>query len=246
MTRLGLAILLCLAAGPAAAQRTLAIERFDADIVVTRDGTVEVAETILARFAGSWNGIYRTVPVKYRTPQGFNWTLQLELVGATGEDGRALRVERERDAWNMAVNKNSIHGYYAYLEKYPEGIYAEEAENRVIDMEIALIQKNSDGEMPKADGEKSDIISDYAIVEFENSTPYELTIYLSGAVNKKKVILDPGESIEVELLNGHYTTAASVKASDVTSYAGFDDYQGGYLYSIEFYISYGFDYNWGN
>ena len=75
--------------------RTLAIERFAADVVVRRDGVVEVAETITARFAGSWNGIYRTVPVDYRTPQGFNWTLDLELVGAT-LDGRTLEVERER------------------------------------------------------------------------------------------------------------------------------------------------------
>ena len=58
---------------------------------------MDVTETITAKFTGSWNGIYRTVPVEYRTPQGFNWTLRLELLGATGTDGQALKVEGERD-----------------------------------------------------------------------------------------------------------------------------------------------------
>ena len=96
MIRPALALLLCLAARPAAAQRSLAIERFAADIAVGPDGTVDVSETITARFTGAWNGIYRTVPVRYRTPQGFNWTLDLDLVGAIGGDGRPLEVERER------------------------------------------------------------------------------------------------------------------------------------------------------
>jgi hypothetical protein len=97
MIRLTLAVFLVLLATPAAAQRSLAIDRFDATIVVGRDGSVEVTETITATFTGSWNGIYRTVPVDYRTPQGFNWTLRLDLLGATGADGQPLKVESERD-----------------------------------------------------------------------------------------------------------------------------------------------------
>ncbi len=97
MSRLALALLLVLAATPAAAQRTLGVERFDAAIAVNRDGIVDVTETITAKFVGSWNGIYRTVPVEYHTPQGFNWTLHLDLLGATGADGQALKVEKERE-----------------------------------------------------------------------------------------------------------------------------------------------------
>jgi uncharacterized membrane protein YgcG len=90
---LGLGLL----ARPAAAQRSLSIERFVAAIVVDRDGGIDVTETITAKFTGSWNGIYRTVPVDYHTPQGFNWTLRLELLGATTPDGQPLQVESERD-----------------------------------------------------------------------------------------------------------------------------------------------------
>ena len=79
------------------AQRSLAIKRFDAAIVVNRDGVVNVTESITVAFTGSWNGIYRTVPVGYRTPQGFSWTLRLTLLGATDGEGRPLKVESSRE-----------------------------------------------------------------------------------------------------------------------------------------------------
>lgn len=87
-----------LAAVPVAAQRSLAIKRFDAAITVNQDGTIDVTESITARFTGSWNGIYRTIPVEYHTPQGFNWTLRLDFLGATlGPEARPLRVESARE-----------------------------------------------------------------------------------------------------------------------------------------------------
>ena len=97
--RLGgtVAALLILAA-PAAGQRTLEIERFDARITVQHDGNIEVEETIRAKFTGSWNGIYRKVPVEYRTPQGFKWTITLDLISATDSEGQSLRTESEREA----------------------------------------------------------------------------------------------------------------------------------------------------
>jgi hypothetical protein len=83
---------------PAVAQeRSLAIERFHATIQVEPSGTIQVAESIVARFTGSWNGIYRTIPVKYRTAQGLNWTLGLDLQSATDEEGRPFRVEASRE-----------------------------------------------------------------------------------------------------------------------------------------------------
>lgn len=97
MTRLLLVLTLFLGASPAWAQRSLAIKRFDATIIVGRDGTVDVTESITAEFTGSWNGIYRSVPVGYRTPQGFNWTLRLDFLGATDAEGHALKTESGRE-----------------------------------------------------------------------------------------------------------------------------------------------------
>jgi uncharacterized membrane protein len=95
---------LALAPGPARAQRSLAIERFDATIAVNPDASIEVEESITARFTGSWNGIYRTIPVAYHTPRGLNWTLRLDLQGATlGAGGPALRVESARERHYIKV-----------------------------------------------------------------------------------------------------------------------------------------------
>lgn len=84
---------LLLLPAPVLAQRTIEIPRFHSRIVVEEDGTIDVTETFTARFNGSWNGIYRTVPVKYRTPQGFNWTIRIDLVSATDDQGNELRTE---------------------------------------------------------------------------------------------------------------------------------------------------------
>jgi uncharacterized membrane protein len=78
------------------AARSLVIESFRADIQVNADGTIEVTETICPHFYGSWNGIYRTIPVRYRTPQGFNYTLALDIQSITDEEGSALTYESNR------------------------------------------------------------------------------------------------------------------------------------------------------
>src|SRR3990170_3307666 len=85
---------LLLLAAPAAA-RELVIESFTVEVHVNADGVIDVTETIRPRFTGQWNGIYRSIPVEYRTPQGFNYSLLLEPLGVAGEGG-ALRYETSR------------------------------------------------------------------------------------------------------------------------------------------------------
>ena len=85
---------------PAAVQaqeRILVVERFDATIQVHTTGTVSVEERIRVGFTGSWNGIFRTIPVDYRTPQGFRYRLRLEDVEVTDDAGRALEFWNERE-----------------------------------------------------------------------------------------------------------------------------------------------------
>ena len=77
--------------------RSLVIEQFQADIQVLPSGDLLVTETIRPRFTGSWNGLKRDIPVEYRTPQGFNYTLLLDLVSATDEHQTPLKVDSFRD-----------------------------------------------------------------------------------------------------------------------------------------------------
>jgi uncharacterized membrane protein YgcG len=91
-------VAVCLLAWPGAAgaQRTLSIQDFAADILVGTDGTIGVTETIQARFSGTWNGIYRTIPVEYRTPQGFAYALRLDIESITDGNGAPLKYDTSK------------------------------------------------------------------------------------------------------------------------------------------------------
>jgi hypothetical protein len=93
---LGLALFL-VAAVTVSADRTLVIERFEASIDVSPDGSIAVEETIVPRFTGSWNGIFRTIPVEYRTPQGLNYALRLDVDSVTDAEGQNLKYESSRE-----------------------------------------------------------------------------------------------------------------------------------------------------
>jgi len=90
---------------PCAEARSFVLSRFDVDIQVLPSGDVLVTETVSPRFEGSWNGIERLIPVEYRTPQGFNYELRLDLISVTDEQGTALKHEssRERHYRNVRV-----------------------------------------------------------------------------------------------------------------------------------------------
>ena len=88
---------------PVHASRSLDIQNFHAEILVRRDGTIVVTERIRVRFNGSWRGIYRSIPVQYRTPQGFNYTLRLSVQYVTDHSGQPLQWEEERDRHNRRI-----------------------------------------------------------------------------------------------------------------------------------------------
>jgi uncharacterized membrane protein YgcG len=91
------AALFLIFATSASADRTLVVERFSSTIEVSRDGSILVEEVITARFTGSWNGLFRTIPVEYRTPQGLNYTLRLDVEAATDDENRSLKYESSRE-----------------------------------------------------------------------------------------------------------------------------------------------------
>jgi uncharacterized membrane protein YgcG len=95
----GAAVAVCLLAWPAgaSAQRSLVIQEFAAEVRVGTDGTISVTETIQPRFTGAWNGVYRTIPVEYRTPQGFRYNLDLDVEAVTDGNGTALRYQSSRE-----------------------------------------------------------------------------------------------------------------------------------------------------
>jgi hypothetical protein len=92
-----------LPAPPQTAGRTLELREFHSSIVVRRNGSIRVTENLTVHFAGAWNGIYRVIPVEYRTNQGLNYTLRLQVIGATDNAGNTLRLEQDRDGGSLRL-----------------------------------------------------------------------------------------------------------------------------------------------
>ena len=94
--------------GPSASARQLKIQKFSAEIFVQSDAELDVTETIEANFIGEWHGLYRTIPVEYVTPQGFNYTLFVKLDSVTDAAGQKLKVDSSREGhylkWKIYVD----------------------------------------------------------------------------------------------------------------------------------------------
>src|SRR5262245_34660076 len=89
--------LVCLSSASGLNVRELRIEKFDAEIVVSPKGTIDVTENIQAHFIGGpWHGLYREIPVEYVTPQGLNYTLFLDVKSITDGNGREWKFETSR------------------------------------------------------------------------------------------------------------------------------------------------------
>jgi uncharacterized membrane protein YgcG len=94
----GLLFLLFFPSASALTTKELRIEKFDAEIVVSPNGSIDVTENIQVHFVGGpWHGLYRTIPVEYVTPQGLNYTLFLSVKSITDSDGRKLKFEAGRE-----------------------------------------------------------------------------------------------------------------------------------------------------
>ena len=83
--------------GTPAPARSWHIEEFHSDIRVLKTGAVEVSERIRVRFDGSFNGIYRSIPIEYRDAANFNVSLRLDVTGVEDGSGSPLRYELSRE-----------------------------------------------------------------------------------------------------------------------------------------------------
>jgi hypothetical protein len=81
--------------------RELQIRNFHSELVVMPDSSLDVTETIQVNFIGAWNGIYRTIPVEYPGPGGFNYSLFLTDISASEANNPALKIDRIREGANL-------------------------------------------------------------------------------------------------------------------------------------------------
>jgi uncharacterized membrane protein YgcG len=77
--------------------KELKIEKFESQVAVLSDSTVNITETIGVHFIGNgWHGLYRDIPVEYVTPQGMNYTLFVTITRVTDGSGHNLKYESSR------------------------------------------------------------------------------------------------------------------------------------------------------
>src|ERR1700737_991025 len=92
------ALLLFASRSFALATKQLIIEDFHSEVLVMPDASIDVTETIRAHFFGlGWHGLYRSIPVEYVTPQGFNYSLFLRGKGVPDGQGHPLKFETSRE-----------------------------------------------------------------------------------------------------------------------------------------------------
>jgi outer membrane protein assembly factor BamD (BamD/ComL family) len=143
-----------------------------------------------------------------------------------------LRILHEQ-TWENVKELNTIRAYETYLEKYPLGDFSEDAEKRIIDLEVDAIFSGDHGKLPPM-SKTSKGYSKNTTIKVKNDTEYTLTIRYSGR-QSKKIILLPRTSTTATIANGAYRVAASVNASNVGNYAGKETLSGG-TYESSFYI----------
>jgi uncharacterized membrane protein len=106
--RLAFLALLAVVLSIPASAKELQIQKFNAEVIVEPDASVGVTENIEVNFIGSWHGLYRTIPVEYETPQGFNYSLNVKLESARDDRGNSLKVETSRQGrylkWKIYVD----------------------------------------------------------------------------------------------------------------------------------------------
>jgi uncharacterized membrane protein len=89
-------LLLALSATSSAQAHNWRVADFKDTISIAADGTALVSERITLVFVGEWHGIHRTIPVEYPGAQGTNYTLFLNVLSVTDENGNKLKYDSSK------------------------------------------------------------------------------------------------------------------------------------------------------
>ena len=89
-------LLLALGATACAQGRSWRISDFKDTISIAPDGKALVSEKITLVFVGQWHGIHRTLPVEYPGVDGTNYTLFLDVLSVTDENGNKLKYDSSK------------------------------------------------------------------------------------------------------------------------------------------------------
>ena len=194
----------------------------------------------LEKFINKYSSNYRYME-EYKRPFLNKAIELLNIEKEWLEKRRLAKIKREKEqwkteysAWKTATAMNTLDAYQQYLKLYPNGRHHTQAQQKVIDLEVANVFASGNyGRLPSMD-RVSNINSAYSSVYISNDTQYNLTLLYSG-IESKRVIISPRQSTNIKLKSGTYRIVASVNASGVQNFAGQENLTGG-SYSVSYYI----------
>ena len=136
-------------------------------------------------------------------------------------------------AWETAKSVNTITAYNDYLKRYPRGKHVEEANKKIIDLEVqSVISSGKYGLLPPSQ-KLSYGTSKRSTVKLTNNSNQTITIRYSG-VKSMKIVLSPGHTRSIILPSSTYKVVAT--APGVRPFYGTEDLTGGDYESV-YYIS---------
>ncbi len=91
-----LLLLLALASAAYSQAHNWRVTDFKDTISIASDGKALVSEKITVAFVGQWHGIHRTIPVEYPGPHGTNYTLFLNILSVTDDNGNKLKYDSSK------------------------------------------------------------------------------------------------------------------------------------------------------
>ncbi len=94
---LAFALLFFIAGVQAAQARNWRIADFRSTIAIDEKGVTAVTEDITFVFSGSFQGVWRTIPINYPGPSGTNYRLFLKVTKVTDDQGAPLKYEITRE-----------------------------------------------------------------------------------------------------------------------------------------------------
>src|ERR1051326_1827894 len=83
----------CFCLTPALFAKSWRVADFSDTISISQNGSAAVHERITLVFDGEWHGIHRFIPVEYPGPRGTNYTLFLNVVDVTDDNGAKLKYD---------------------------------------------------------------------------------------------------------------------------------------------------------
>ncbi|HUG63560.1 MAG TPA: DUF2207 domain-containing protein, partial [Methylomirabilota bacterium] len=98
------------------------IRDYHTELTVESDAGLLVEETIIVEFSERRHGIYRTIPIRYTDPRGFEYGLRFRLLSVEDGDGRSHGTAVSREGRNISIRigdaDRMVIGEITYIIRY--------------------------------------------------------------------------------------------------------------------------------